>query len=101
MEDGEVGVPVPEAEPGHPLARPETGHVLPYGDHLAGDLAAERDRLGGLGHLADDGQGDPDRLGTDEEFAGARYGDGGVLQEQRAAGGLVPDATHRTSRERW
>ncbi len=101
MQDREVGVPVPETQPRHPLAHPEPGHFLPYGGHLARDLAAQRDGLGGLGDLADDGQGDPDRLGTDQEFTRARRGDGGLLQEQRAAGGLVPDATHRTSRDRW
>lgn len=71
-----VGVPVPEAQPRHPVTDTEAAGSGAHGRDLAGDLAAQRHRFGGLGDLADDGERHADRLAADEQLSGSRPRDG-------------------------
>lgn len=95
MEQREVGVTVAEAQARDAFAGAEAGDPGADGHHRTGELAPERHRLRGLGDLADDREGDAHRLAAHEELAGARLGDGCLLQGQRATHGLVTDTTHR------
>lgn len=93
VQDRELGVRVGEAQPGDTVPDAEDGDSRAHGDDLPGDLAAERDRLGALPHLAHGGQRHADRLDPDQHLPGSRLGSVDLLGEQHLGSAVDPSAS--------